>query len=86
VVGKQKKDLENLKLKIEVLKEKNALFQKNMDVDEPIIPDLRKITNNFRAGERFDAAFNKKYRGELYYNDEISYNILSDFDVDKKNI
>jgi hypothetical protein len=34
-----------------------------MDVDEPIIPDLRRITNNFRPGDRFDEAFNKKYRG-----------------------
>ena len=86
VVGKQKKDLENLRMKREILKEKNILFQKNMDVQEPIIPDLRRRTNAFLPGNRFDEAFNKKYRGELYYNDEISYNILSDFDVDKQNI
>ena len=63
MVGKQKKDLENVRMKREILKEQYILFQKNMDVDEPIIPDLRRITNNFRPGDRFDEAFNKKYRG-----------------------
>ena len=70
-------------MKREILKEQNILFQKNMAVDEPIIPDLRRKTNAFRDGERFDEDYNKKYRGELYYNDEITYNILSDFDVEK---